>query len=212
MTNEPQPADDQAIDDLLDQARDAVAQMIDGPSAAYPSGGQPRRSSDQSCDASDAGQSGRPAAETETDGKSASTSDPAGGQPTTVEDAAIDDLQALLRQAEKAIAPADHALRHELEPFEFTDFSAVDSAQDDSRMELLREVELDLRIEFGRTELTPEDVDKLRRGAVVALDNSAEDPVDVYVNGRLVARGNVFVMNDNFCVRVTELIPADEDD
>ena len=55
-----------------------------------------------------------------------------------------------------------------------------------------------------------EDVLKLRSGAVVALDKMAGDPVDVYVNGRLVARGEVLVMNDNFCVRVAELITGDD--
>jgi flagellar motor switch protein FliN/FliY len=45
---------------------------------------------------------------------------------------------------------------------------------------------------------------------VVALDKLAGDPVDVYVNGRLVARGEVLVLNDNFCVRVAELITGDD--
>jgi flagellar motor switch protein FliN/FliY len=41
---------------------------------------------------------------------------------------------------------------------------------------------------------------------VVPLDKLAGDPVDIYVNGRLIARGEVLVLNDNFCVRVAELI------
>jgi flagellar motor switch protein FliN/FliY len=41
------------------------------------------------------------------------------------------------------------------------------------------------------------------------LDKLAGDPVDVYVNGRLVARGEVLVLNDNFCVRVSELVGSD---
>ena len=41
---------------------------------------------------------------------------------------------------------------------------------------------------------------------MVPLDKLAGDPVDVYVNGRLIARGEVLVLNDNFCVRVAELI------
>ena len=55
-----------------------------------------------------------------------------------------------------------------------------------------------------------EDVLQLRRGSVVALDKLAGDPVDVFVNGRLVARGEVLVLNDNFCVRVAELISGDD--
>ena len=72
--------------------------------------------------------------------------------------------------------------------------------------------DLDLRIELGRTQMYLEDVLKLKRGSVVALDKLAGDPVDVFVNGRLVARGEVLVLNDNFCVRVTELLAGDDFD
>lgn len=54
-----------------------------------------------------------------------------------------------------------------------------------------------------------EDVLRLRSGAVVPLDKLAGDPVDLFVNGRMIARGEVLVLNDNFCVRVTELIVGD---
>ena len=50
---------------------------------------------------------------------------------------------------------------------------------------------------------------KLRKGSVVTLDKLAGDPVDLYVNGRLVARGEILVLNDNFCVRVAELLGSD---
>ncbi len=55
-----------------------------------------------------------------------------------------------------------------------------------------------------------EDVLKLRKGSVVSLDKLAGDPVDIYVNGRLIARGEVLVLNDNFCVRVAELLAGEE--
>lgn len=51
-----------------------------------------------------------------------------------------------------------------------------------------------------------EDVLKLSEGSVVELDKLAGDPVDVYVNNRLVARGEVLVLNDNFCIRVSEIV------
>jgi flagellar motor switch protein FliN/FliY len=46
----------------------------------------------------------------------------------------------------------------------------------------------------------------------VTLDKLAGDPVDVFVNGRIVARGEVLVLNENFCVRVTELLAVDDFD
>lgn len=75
-----------------------------------------------------------------------------------------------------------------------------------SGIELLDDVELDVRIELGRTEMFVEDVLKLGVGSVVPLDKLAGDPVDVYVNEQLVARGEVLVLNDNFCVRINDIV------
>ena len=71
---------------------------------------------------------------------------------------------------------------------------------------LLEDVQLQVRIELGRTRMLVEDVLRLGSGAVVELDKAAGDPVDIYVNGRRVARGEVLVLNENFCVRVSEIV------
>ncbi len=76
-------------------------------------------------------------------------------------------------------------------------------------MNALQDVELDLSIELGRAELLIEEVLQLREGSVVPLDKLACDPVDILVNGRLIARGEVLVLNDNFCVRVAEILTPD---
>lgn len=73
-------------------------------------------------------------------------------------------------------------------------------------IELLSDVNLNVKIELGRTRMLVEDVLKLGEGAVVELDKLAGDPVDVYVNERHVARGEVLVLNDSFCVRISEII------
>jgi len=75
-----------------------------------------------------------------------------------------------------------------------------------SSIDLLRDVELNVKIELGRSRMLVEDVLKLGEGSVVELDKLAGDPVDVFVNDRLVARGEVLVLNDNFCVRVNEIV------
>jgi flagellar motor switch protein FliN/FliY len=54
-----------------------------------------------------------------------------------------------------------------------------------------------------------EEVLKLGEGSVVELDKLAGDPVDVYVNDRFIARGEVLVLNDNFCVRINEILSND---
>ena len=91
-------------------------------------------------------------------------------------------------------------------PFEFQPFDRTADSETLTDLSNLKDVELNLRIELGRTELLIEEVLKLREGSVVALDKLAGDPVDILVNGRLVARGEVLVLNDNFCVRVAEIL------
>lgn len=66
--------------------------------------------------------------------------------------------------------------------------------------------QLPLKIVLGRAEMPLEEVAELRAGSVVTLDTRVEDPVDVVVGGRLVARGEVVVIEQRLCVRVTELV------
>jgi flagellar motor switch protein FliN/FliY len=81
-----------------------------------------------------------------------------------------------------------------------------------SHFDRLRDVELDVSIELGRTRMKIEDVLQLGDGSVLELDRLAGDPVDVYVSDRLVARGEVVVLNDKFAVRVTEVATPIRDD
>jgi len=78
-------------------------------------------------------------------------------------------------------------------------------------IDLLRDVDLNVKIELGRTKMLVEDVLRLGEGSVVELDKLAGDPVDVYVNDQLVARGEVLVLNDNFCVRINEIVTTLEE-
>jgi flagellar motor switch protein FliN/FliY len=96
----------------------------------------------------------------------------------------------------------------EPKPFALGDLTPDSDIHPSQPIDLLGEVEMDLRVELGRTRMRLEEVLQLRGGSVVALDKLAGDPVDIFVNGRLIARGEVLVMNDNFCIRVTELVGA----
>lgn len=97
-------------------------------------------------------------------------------------------------------------------PLELPDFGADDLTPEESKgISLLSDVKLDVKIELGRAEMYIEEVLKLGEGAVVELDKLAGDPVDVLVNDRLVARGEVLVLNDNFCVRISEIMPASDE-
>ncbi len=79
-------------------------------------------------------------------------------------------------------------------------------------LSLLRDVNLHVKVELGRTRMYIEDVLRLSENSIIELDKLAGDPVDIFVNDRPVARGEVLVVNDNFCVRVSEIIRPIEDD
>ncbi|NUQ01220.1 MAG: flagellar motor switch protein FliN [Armatimonadetes bacterium] len=72
-------------------------------------------------------------------------------------------------------------------------------------LDLLADVTVTLSVEIGRTELTIEDLLKLGPGSLVELHKLAGEPVEVFVNDRCIARGEVVVVDDNFGVRITEL-------
>ncbi|MBN1345956.1 MAG: flagellar motor switch protein FliN [Phycisphaerae bacterium] len=95
---------------------------------------------------------------------------------------------------------------HATQPAEMPDFGVAPADDAESEIDLLEDVELNVKIELGRTRMLVEDVLKLGDGSVVELDKLAGDPVDVLVNDRLVARGEVLVLNDNFCVRINEIV------
>jgi flagellar motor switch protein FliN/FliY len=91
-------------------------------------------------------------------------------------------------------------------PFEPQAFTKAAKEEAPKGIDLLGDVNLHVKIELGRTQMLVEDVLRLAEGAVVELDKLAGDPVDVYVNDRHIAKGEVLVLNDNFCVRINEIV------
>jgi flagellar motor switch protein FliN len=76
---------------------------------------------------------------------------------------------------------------------------------------MLMDVGLQLTVELGRTHLTVRQVLDLQKGSVLELDRIAGDAVDIFVNDRLVARGDVVVVDDKFGVRIVELMSPNKD-
>ncbi|MDQ6523488.1 flagellar motor switch protein FliN [Nocardioides sp. LHD-245] len=75
-------------------------------------------------------------------------------------------------------------------------------------LELLQGVDMEVTVELGRTRMTVRDLLALTPGAVLELDRAAGSPADLLVNGRLVARGEVVVIDEDFGLRVTEIVDA----
>jgi flagellar motor switch protein FliN/FliY len=123
-------------------------------------------------------------------------------------------IDELLRQAsfDDASSVSDGAAAPVGDAFNLPNFQQVIQDAQMSSVDLLRDVELTVKIELGRSRMLVEDVLKLAEGSVVELDKLAGDPVDVFANERLVARGEVLVLNDNFCVRVNEIVATAKDE
>lgn len=78
-------------------------------------------------------------------------------------------------------------------------------------VELILDVPVTLALEVGRTEMTIGKLLNLSQGAVVELDRNAGEPLDVIVNGALVARGEIVVVNDKFGIRLIDIVsPSDQ--
>jgi flagellar motor switch protein FliN/FliY len=91
----------------------------------------------------------------------------------------------------------------------FSEGTGLD-AQSSGNINLLMDVTMDLTVELGRTKRSIKYILSMGEGTVLELDKLAGEPVDILVNGKLIARGEVVVIDENFGVRVTEIIsPAD---
>jgi flagellar motor switch protein FliN len=76
----------------------------------------------------------------------------------------------------------------------------------ESNIDLLLDVSLRVTVELGRTRMKLAQILELQHGSVVELDRLAGDPVDIFVNDRMVAHGEVVVVDDKFGVRITEMV------
>ncbi|MGY8731853.1 MAG: flagellar motor switch protein FliN [Pirellulales bacterium] len=79
------------------------------------------------------------------------------------------------------------------------------TAENQRTMEFLLDVPVKLTVELGNCEMTMKDLLQLGIGAVVQLDKPASDPIDIFVNHKLVARGEIVVVEDNLGVKITEV-------
>lgn len=95
-----------------------------------------------------------------------------------------------------------------VQPVSFGQLGAGTMADENKNLDLLLDVEIPISVEVGRTEMPLEDVLKLVPGSVIALDKKSEEPVDLRVNGKLVARGEVVLVDDSYGLRITQIVDA----
>ena len=93
------------------------------------------------------------------------------------------------------------------QPVQFASFEDLDQVQgpQNQNLNILLDVKLQLTVELGRTELPIKKVLELTKGSIVTLNKAAGEPVELFANGKLIAYGEVVVIEDNFGLRITHI-------
>ena len=87
---------------------------------------------------------------------------------------------------------------------------AKDSARADVNLDLVLDIPVDVSLRVGSTDISIRDLVSLVEGSIIALDQNAGEPMDVLVNGTLIAHGEIVVVDDQYGVRLTDVVSAVE--
>ncbi|MEO3691308.1 flagellar motor switch protein FliN [Roseateles paludis] len=118
--------------------------------------------------------------------------------------------------AEASSAPAEPAATEIAAPVEqvstptFTNFAPTGTSGAQGDINLILDIPVQLTVELGRTRIPIKNILQLAQGSVVELDALAGEPMDVLVNGYLIAQGEVVVVNDKFGIRLTDIVTPSE--
>ncbi|MCP4041723.1 MAG: flagellar motor switch protein FliN [Gammaproteobacteria bacterium] len=127
------------------------------------------------------------------------------------DDMAADWGDALQEQAQVEEAAADQTAKSAAAPAALEDLEEEkQSGKRDIDLESIVDIPVTLAMEIGRTRLTIRNLLQLNQGSIVELDRLAGEPLDVLVNGTLIAHGEVVVVNEKFGVRLTDVISPQE--
>ncbi|MFK5926679.1 MAG: flagellar motor switch protein FliN [Desulfuromusa sp.] len=91
-----------------------------------------------------------------------------------------------------------------------TETVASKNSFDDRGIDLLLDIPLEVSVEVGRSRILVRDLLQLQEGSLIELDKLAGEPLDLYVNARLIARGEAVVVNEKFGLRLTDVVSPSE--
>ncbi|MCL2170591.1 MAG: flagellar motor switch protein FliN, partial [Defluviitaleaceae bacterium] len=94
-------------------------------------------------------------------------------------------------------------------PVQFSHLNPADVAQQKENIEIIMDVPLEVTVELGRTSRRIKEILEFAPGSIIELDKLAGEPIDILVNGKFVAKGEVVVIDENFGIRVTNIINAE---
>ncbi len=115
------------------------------------------------------------------------------------------DLSAYLEGGHTEKSPAEVSGGREMEPIRPSEPMDINS-----KIEMLLDVELPVVIRIGKTEMYLKNILKLGTGSIIQLDKVVDEPVELFVNDKLIARGEVVVVDSNFALRITEIVSKEE--
>ncbi|WP_337010420.1 flagellar motor switch protein FliN [Pantoea sp. AS142] len=120
------------------------------------------------------------------------------------DDISADDLwaEAMNEQVGSSTAPQTDEV--------FKSFDSGNVAGSLQDIDLIMDIPVKLTVELGRTKMTIKELLRLAQGSVVSLDGLAGEPLDILINGYLIAQGEVVVVNDKYGVRITDIITPSE--
>ncbi|MBK4716730.1 MULTISPECIES: flagellar motor switch protein FliN [Tenebrionibacter/Tenebrionicola group] len=122
-------------------------------------------------------------------------------QPSSPEKESVDDLWG-------------EAMSEQLNAESSTVFQALDKENPQANLsadlDLILDIPVKMTVELGRTKMTIKELLRLSQGSVVSLDGLAGEPLDILINGYLIAQGEVVVVSDKFGIRITDIITPSE--
>ena len=129
------------------------------------------------------------------------------GQPPDQSPDISDDWANALSEQENENSPQGGSAARQSQPPAFQELGEGDIGQSTSQnLDFLLDVPLEVTVEMGRTNMVIKKMLQLTQGSVVELDKAAGEPVEIFVNNKLLGKGEVIVVNDRFGVRITEII------
>ena len=122
----------------------------------------------------------------------------------------VDDWSAAMAEQAATAPQAESSANAHVEKATFQEFTSQSASTKHNDIDFILDIPVQLTVELGRTKIPIKNLLQLAQGSVVELDGLAGEPMDVLVNGCLIAQGEVVVVNDKFGIRLTDIITPSE--
>ena len=128
----------------------------------------------------------------------------------SAEDAMAAEWAAALAEAKPEVASEVQSAADQAAPVAFQNFATPNTAAAGNDINMILDIPVQLTVELGRTRVPIKHILQLAHGSIVELEAMAGEPMDVLVNGYLIAQGEVVVVNDKFGIRLTDIVTPSE--